>query len=70
MTEEKMNEVIRSEGENSLLMEAIMQLLRQRSQEELECALNGEQTDSYRAFNNGRAAAIIDIIGLIEEKRS
>ena len=70
MSEEKMREVIRSEGEQSLLLVAIMKFIKIRIEEELTTALNGEQLDSARAFNNGRAAALIDLVGLIDEVRS
>ena len=70
MTEEKINEVIKSESEESLMFQALMQILADRKSEEIECALAPDLTDSGRAFNNGRAAAIIDLINIIEEKRA
>lgn len=70
MTDEKMIEVIKSESDQSMFFIAIMKFIKLRIEDELGIALGGDQADSQRAFNNGRAAAMIDLVGLIDEVRS
>lgn len=67
LTLEQAEKIIRSESRESLFYKAFIKFLKSRIDDELTTALDGNQADSARAFNNGRASAMIDLVGILDE---
>lgn len=70
LSDEKIQEAFVSAGDNSPLMTALLQMLSEMIESEVLSAIQPDLTDSSRAHNCGRAAALKDLSIYIDNLRS
>lgn len=70
LSDEKIQEAFVSAGDNSPLMTALLQMLSDMIESEVLSAIQPDLTDSSRAHNCGRAAALKDLSIYIDNLRS
>lgn len=70
LSDAKIQEAFVSAGDNSPLMTALLQMLSDMIESEVLSAIQPDLTDSSRAHNCGRAAALKDLSIYIDNLRS
>lgn len=70
LSDEKIQEAFVSAGDESPIMRALTQLLSEMIESEVLSAIQPDLTDSSRAHNCGRAAALKDLLIYIDNLRA